>query len=54
MIPKELNIRSAAIHKIIHEELLVEKRVCRCVLNNLTENQKEQRVKINQKKTLNC
>ena len=46
MIQKELNIGSAAIHTIIHEELHMKKTVCRRVRHNLTEHQKEERVRI--------
>ncbi|GFV07970.1 uncharacterized protein TNCV_2772281 [Trichonephila clavipes] len=51
MIRKELNIGSAALHKIIHEELYMKKVVCRRVPHNLSEHQKEGRVRIN-KETL--
>ena len=44
MIQKERNIVSAAIHKIIHEKLLIKKIVCRWIPQNLTEHQKEERV----------
>ncbi|PRD32537.1 UNVERIFIED_CONTAM: hypothetical protein NCL1_20122 [Trichonephila clavipes] len=37
MIQKELNIGSAAIHKIIHEELHMKKIVCCWPPHNLTE-----------------
>ncbi|GFW61025.1 transposable element Tc3 transposase [Trichonephila clavipes] len=40
MTLKELNIGSAAIHKIIHEELNIKRVLCRCVQHNLTEQQK--------------
>ena len=46
MMPKEHNIGSAAIHKIIHEELHMKKVICRYVSYNLTEHQKEERVRI--------
>ena len=48
---KKLNLVSAAIHKIIHEELHMKKVVCRWVPHNLTEHQKEERVRIS-KETL--
>ncbi|PRD24572.1 UNVERIFIED_CONTAM: Histone-lysine N-methyltransferase SETMAR [Trichonephila clavipes] len=48
-IQKELNFGSAAIYKIIHVELLMEK-----VPHNLTEHQKEERVTISKKNPLNC
>ena len=51
IIQKELDIGSAAVHKIIHEELHVKKVVCRWVPHNLTEHQKEERVRIS-KETL--
>lgn len=51
MIQKELNIGSAAIHKIIHEELHMKKVVSRWVPHNLTEHQKQERVRIS-KETL--
>ncbi|PRD25286.1 UNVERIFIED_CONTAM: hypothetical protein NCL1_41345 [Trichonephila clavipes] len=43
MIQKELNIGFAAIYKIIHDELHLEKVAYRWVPHNLTEHQKEQR-----------
>ncbi|XP_015920439.1 histone-lysine N-methyltransferase SETMAR-like [Parasteatoda tepidariorum] len=46
IIQKKLNIGSAAIHKNIHEELHKKKVVCRWVPHNLTEHQKEERVRI--------
>ncbi|GFX22657.1 histone-lysine N-methyltransferase SETMAR [Trichonephila clavipes] len=46
MTQKELNIGSAALHKIIHEELRMKKVVCRWVSHNLTEHQKEESVRI--------
>ncbi|XP_071043147.1 histone-lysine N-methyltransferase SETMAR-like [Parasteatoda tepidariorum] len=46
IIQKELNIGSAAIHKIIHKELRMKKVVCHWVPHNLTEHQKEERVRI--------
>ena len=48
---KELQIGFAAMHKIIHEELPMKKVVCRWVPHNLTEHQKEKRVRIS-KETL--
>ncbi|XP_042906074.1 histone-lysine N-methyltransferase SETMAR-like [Parasteatoda tepidariorum] len=51
IMQKELNFGSAAIHKIIHEELHMKKVVCRWVPHNLTEHQKEERVRIS-KETL--
>ncbi|GFW50661.1 histone-lysine N-methyltransferase SETMAR [Trichonephila clavipes] len=49
MIQKELNFGSAAIYKIIHEELHMKKVVCFWVPHNLTEHQKEERVRISKK-----
>ncbi|GFX34306.1 uncharacterized protein TNCV_3226531 [Trichonephila clavipes] len=46
MTQKELIIRSTAIHTIIHEELHMKKVVCHWVSPNLTEHQKENRVRI--------
>ena len=46
IIQKELDIGSAVIHKIIHEELHMKKVVCRWIPHNLTEQQKEERVRI--------
>ena len=51
IIQKEFDIGSAAIHKIIHEELHMKKVVCTWVPHNLTEQQKEERVRIS-KETL--
>ena len=51
MIWKELNIGSVAIRKIILEELHIKKIVCHWFPHNLTEHQKEERVKIS-KETL--
>ncbi|XP_071037148.1 histone-lysine N-methyltransferase SETMAR-like [Parasteatoda tepidariorum] len=51
IIQKEHNIGSAAIHKIIHEELYMKKVVCPWVPHNLTEHKKEERVRIS-KETL--
>ncbi|GFW75263.1 uncharacterized protein TNCV_4189181 [Trichonephila clavipes] len=48
MIQKEINIGSAAMHKIIHEELRMKKEVCRWVPYNLTEEQKKRSVSQNQ------
>ncbi|GFW61038.1 histone-lysine N-methyltransferase SETMAR [Trichonephila clavipes] len=50
MTLKQLNIGSAAIHKIIHEELNIKRVLCRCVPHNLTEQQK---VSQSVKKSLN-
>ncbi|PRD27596.1 UNVERIFIED_CONTAM: hypothetical protein NCL1_34918 [Trichonephila clavipes] len=49
MIQKGLNIGSAAIYKIIHEELNMKKVVCLWFPHNLTEHQKEERVRISKK-----
>ncbi|GFU34158.1 uncharacterized protein TNCV_3199501 [Trichonephila clavipes] len=49
MIPKEINFGSAAIYKIIHEELHMKKVACRWVPHNLTEHQKEESVRISKK-----
>ncbi|GFW48133.1 uncharacterized protein TNCV_3076731 [Trichonephila clavipes] len=46
MIQKELNIGSAAKHKIIHEELHMKKVVCRLFPHYLIEHQKEECVRI--------
>ena len=46
MIQKELNIASAAIHNIIHEELQMKKLVCRWISHDLTEYQKAERIRI--------
>ncbi|GFW66290.1 uncharacterized protein TNCV_1711891 [Trichonephila clavipes] len=46
MMQKELIVSSAAIHRIILEELHMKKVVCRWVLRNLIEHQKEERVRI--------
>ncbi|PRD33737.1 UNVERIFIED_CONTAM: hypothetical protein NCL1_16747 [Trichonephila clavipes] len=52
MIPKEINFGSAAIYKIIHEELHMKKVACRWVPHNLTEHQKEESARISKKKSL--
>ncbi|GFW16881.1 uncharacterized protein TNCV_2760091 [Trichonephila clavipes] len=41
MIQKELNIGSAAIYKIMHDELHMKKVVCCWIPHNLTEHQEE-------------
>lgn len=46
MIPKEFNIKSAAIHKIIQEELQMKKLVCHWVSHNLTEYQKTECIRV--------
>ncbi|GFU19759.1 histone-lysine N-methyltransferase SETMAR [Trichonephila clavipes] len=46
MIQKGLNFGSAAIYKIIHEELHMKKVVCLWVPHNLREHQEEERVRI--------
>ncbi|XP_015920768.1 histone-lysine N-methyltransferase SETMAR-like [Parasteatoda tepidariorum] len=51
IIQKELNIGSAAILKMIHEELQMKKVVWRWVPHNLTEHQKQEHVRIS-KETL--
>ncbi|GFV96487.1 histone-lysine N-methyltransferase SETMAR [Trichonephila clavipes] len=52
MIQKKLKIGYTAIHKIIHSKLFTyKKEVCRWVPHNLTEHQKEERVRIS-KETL--
>ncbi|GFU42259.1 oxysterol-binding protein-related protein 11 [Trichonephila clavipes] len=51
MIQKKLNIGSAAIHKIIHEELYMKKVVCLWIPYNLTDRQKVEHVRIS-KETL--
>ena len=50
IIQKELDIGSAVRHKIISEDLHRKKVVCRWVNHNLTEHQKEERVRISKKK----
>ena len=45
MIQKELNIRSAVIHKIIHE-LPMKKLDCPWVTHDLTEHQKSEHIRI--------
>ncbi|GFU20715.1 histone-lysine N-methyltransferase SETMAR [Trichonephila clavipes] len=54
LIQKELNFGSAAIYKIIREELHMKKVVCLSVPHNLTEQQKEEHVRISQTNFLNC
>ena len=49
MLQKELKIGFAPIHKIIHEELHVKKFVCHWVSHDLTEHQKAEHVRINNK-----
>ncbi|PRD31813.1 UNVERIFIED_CONTAM: Histone-lysine N-methyltransferase SETMAR [Trichonephila clavipes] len=49
MIQMELSFESAAIYKIIPEELHIKKVACRWVPHNLTEHQKEERVRISKK-----
>ncbi|GFT32248.1 uncharacterized protein TNCV_1035111 [Trichonephila clavipes] len=53
MMQKELNFGSAAIYKIIHEELHMKKVVCFWVPHNLTEYQKRDVSESVKKKSLN-
>ncbi|GFW31744.1 uncharacterized protein TNCV_3099691 [Trichonephila clavipes] len=49
LIQKELNFGSAAICKIIHEELRMKKVACHWVPHNLTEHHKKELVRISEK-----